>query len=184
MLHIHRDGPLRGSAFASALSAIGVLMLCLGLFSATPALAHKGHAATIIGEVDAKGRLVLEVRMMAHDAEPALSVIAPTAQPSFDDPDALKAFIAYVGNSLKVGTPKTGPVKLRLIQSYLMGDDVRLTYEGEIPGEIKEIFFRTQLLANIYPDQVTEVIFKARGVTRSTAFFLGDPVKPLSFIGP
>lgn len=76
------------------------LALPLALMLAAPTAAHRGHASLAVVEIDAKsGAVTVTHRLTAHDVEPALVDIAPDAQPSLDDPDALAALIAHVGRT-------------------------------------------------------------------------------------
>jgi len=55
-----------------------------------PAAAHRGHGALSVVEIDVKsGEVRVSHRVATHDAEPALALIAPDAQTSLDDPDAV-----------------------------------------------------------------------------------------------
>jgi hypothetical protein len=75
-----------------------VLIAAAGLALAPlPAAAHRGHAALSVVEINGKtGDVTVSHRIPAHDAEPALAVIAPDAQTSLDDPEAIAALKAYM----------------------------------------------------------------------------------------
>jgi hypothetical protein len=62
-----------------------------------PAAAHRGHAALSVVDINAKtGAVTVRHRVAAHDAEPTLAVIAPDANASLDDPEAIEALKAYM----------------------------------------------------------------------------------------
>jgi hypothetical protein len=88
---------MRRSVIPVALGAV----LALG----SPALAHRGHSSlsVVLIEPDS-GRVSVYHRMAAHDVEPALVAIAPSHQPSLDEPDTLKALEAYGARAFVLST--------------------------------------------------------------------------------
>ncbi len=57
-----------------------------------PAVAHRGHGAMSVVDIDVRsGEVRVSHRVATHDAEPALALIAPDAQTSLDDPEAVEA---------------------------------------------------------------------------------------------
>ncbi|MFN3808964.1 MAG: hypothetical protein ACK4SK_17500, partial [Asticcacaulis sp.] len=66
------------------------------LMLASPALAHRGHHTLSVVEIAADGAVTVTHTLSAHDSEPELVELAPDAQPSVDDPDALKALEAHL----------------------------------------------------------------------------------------
>src|SRR5262249_53460995 len=82
---------------AALIAAAGLVLAPL------PAVAPRGHAALSVVEIDAKtGAGTVSHRLPAHDAEPALAVIAPDAQASLDDPEAVEALKSYVAKRFSV----------------------------------------------------------------------------------
>jgi len=72
-----------------ARAAIMFAAACLVL-APLPAAAHRGHGVLSVVEIDAKtGGIRVSHRIPTHDVEPALAQIAPDAQTSLDDPEAV-----------------------------------------------------------------------------------------------
>lgn len=153
----------RAAVFALAAAA---------LLSPVPAAAHRGHSALSVVELDARtGAITVSHRFQTHDAEPALAVIAPDAQTSLDDPDAVKALTAYMGAYFTV-TVKGADVDLVLKDMTLGADEVRMVYTGRIsaPDVLGEIDIKAVMFADIYPDQVNQVNIRRGGPTRTLVF--------------
>lgn len=150
-----------------------VLLAVAGLALAPlPAAAHRGHGALSVVEIDGKtGAVTVSHRIPAHDAEPALAVIAPDAQASLDDPEAIEALKAYMATRFAVAV-SGAPVALTLKNMTLGADEVRLEYVGKIsPANISaEIVVRAAMFADIYGNQVNQVNIRRLGVTRSLIF--------------
>ena len=151
-----------------------------------PTLAHRGHSALCVVEIDNRtGAVCVVFRLLAHDVEPALVHIAPQAQPSLDDPEALKALIAYVqdGFTLWQGTdPKA--VSLSLTAQDLGADEIRLTYRGAASAGQTHFQIRCTLFADIYDHQETQVnVRRPGGPTRSLLFRPGDGPQAVN-LGP
>ena len=142
------------------------------LLSPVPAAAHRGHSALSVVELDARtGAVTVSHRFQTHDAEPALAEIAPDAQTSLDDPDAVKALTAYVGARFAVAVKGAG-VDLVLKDMTLGADEVRMVYTGQIaaPDVFGEIDIKAGMFADIYPDQVNQVNIRRGGPTRTLVF--------------
>jgi hypothetical protein len=156
------------------LAALALLLL------AVPAAAHRGHATLSVVEIDAKsGAVVVTHRMAAHDVEPALVAIAPDAQPSLDDPDAVKALIAYVGARFRIEG-----VALAFAGQRLAGDSVILRFTGALKGRPKALRIAGSLFGETHPDHTTQVNVRRAGVTRSLQFGPADPPQTLALPGP
>lgn len=142
------------------------------LLSPVPAAAHRGHSALSVVEFDARtGAVTVSHRFQTHDTEPALAEIAPDAQSSLDDPDAVKALTAYVGAHFTV-TVKGAAVGLVLKDMTLGADEVRMVYTGQIPASdvLGEIEIKAVMFTDIYPDQVNQVNIRRGGPTRTLVF--------------
>jgi hypothetical protein len=142
------------------------------LLSPVPAAAHRGHSALSVVEFDARtGVVTVSHRFQTHDTEPALAVIAPDAQTSLDDPDAVKALTAYVGVNFTV-TVKGSDVDLVLKDMTLGADEVRMVYTGQVPSPdvLGEIDIKAVMFTDIYPDQVNQVNIRRGGPTRTLVF--------------
>lgn len=154
------------------------LALLAGL-AAGPAAAHRGHATLSVVEIDAKtGAVSVTHRMAAHDVEPVLANIAPDAQPSLDDPDAVKALIAYVGRNFRIAG-----VPLRHVGQTLAGDSVVLRYSGRLQGRPKQLAIAGGLFGETHDDHATQVNVRRAGITRSLQFRPDDPPQTLALPG-
>jgi hypothetical protein len=151
-------------------------LAALALLLATPAAAHRGHSSLAVVEIDAKsGAVVVTHHMAAHDVEPALVAIAPAAQPSLDDADALAALIAYVGQRFRIGGVRLSPAGQRLD-----GDRVELRYIGRLPGKPKQLRIAGALFGETWDDHSTQVNIRRAGITRSLMFGADDGEKTLA----
>ncbi|PIC00716.1 DUF6702 family protein [Caulobacter sp. X] len=158
-----------------------VLMAAAGLLLAPlPAAAHRGHGALSVVELDAKtGAVTVSHRVPAHDAEPALAAIAPDAQTSLDDPEAVEALKRYMASRFSVSISGQ-PVALTLKDMTLGADEVRFEYAGMTsPADIAgAVTVRAPLFADIYGDQVNQVNIRRLGVTRTLIFNASDAADP------
>jgi len=150
-----------------------VLIAAAGLLLAPlPAAAHRGHGALSVVEIDGKtGAVTVSHRVPAHDAEPALAVIAPEAQASLDDPDAIEALKSYMAARFTVAVAGS-PIALTLKDMTLGADEVRFQYVGKIaPADASaDIAVQAAMFADVYGDQVNQVNIRRLGVTRSLIF--------------
>jgi hypothetical protein len=151
------------------------LLVALALLFGGPALAHSGHATLSVVWIDAEGGVSVTHRFSAHDVEPALVAIAPQAQPSLDDPDALAAFKAYVARRFLIDN-----ATLSLQSTALAGDDVVMVFTGTMP-RAENVTVRGALFGETYPDHNTQVNIRLGGVTRSLWFMPGDGPKTVRF---
>lgn len=146
----------------------------LGL-GAVPAAAHRGHATLSVVEIDAKsGAVTVTHRMSAHDVEPVLATIAPEAQPSVDDPEAMAALVTYVGRAFRVEGAALSPAGRRLA-----GDTVELRFAGRIARQRPQVVISGALFGETHPDHATQVNVRRAGVTRTLNFHPGDPPQPV-----
>ena len=137
-----------------------------------PAAAHRGHGALSVVEINAKsGAVTVSHRIPAHDAEPALAVIAPDAQTSLDDPDAIAALKTYMLKQFCV-TVNGEIVDLTLKDLTLGADEVRFEYAGKIrPADVNStIGVKAAMFSDIYGDEVNQVNVRRLGVTRTLVF--------------
>ena len=145
-----------------------------------PAAAHRGHGALSVVELDAQtGAVTVSHRVPAHDAEPALALIAPGAQTSLDDPEAVEALKRYMASRFSVSVAGHS-VALTLRDMTLGADEVRFEYAGQIaPTDVTAaITVRAPLFADVYGDQVNQVNVRRRGVTRTLIFTASDAADP------
>lgn len=167
---------------AALIAAAGLVLAPL------PAAAHRGHGALSVVEIDARsGGVKVSHRIPAHDAEPALAIIAPDAQASLDDPDAIAALKSYMLRTFKVAVNGQA-VALTLKDMTLGADEVRLEYAGQIaPANAgAEVTVRAAMFADVYDDEVNQVNIRRLGVTRSLIFAAGEAWQPQSVdpVGP
>lgn len=147
------------------------------MLAATPAAAHRGHSTLSVVEIDAgTGAVVVTHDMAAHDAEPALVLIAPRAQPSLDDPDALAALTAYIGRRFMLSSGGGKPIVLTLKNTRLKGDELRLIYTGRLRKPAKLITVTSDIFTDVHRDQENQVNVRRAKVTRTALFRRsGDP---------
>lgn len=161
---------------------IGLVLLAAGLAATLtpgPASAHRGHATLSVVEIDAaSGAVTVTHRMAAHDVEPVLANIAPDAQPSLDDPDAVQALIAYVGRAFRIAE-----VPLVYVGQELAGDTVVLRFAGRLKGRPKTLAIKAGLFGETHPDHATQVNVRRAGVTRTLQFRADDPAQSLPLPG-
>jgi hypothetical protein len=151
----------------------------LALLAAGPAAAHRGHATLSVVEIDAAtGAVTVSHRMAAHDVEPVLANIAPDAQPSLDDPDAVKMLVAYVGREFRIAG-----VPLTYAGQTLAGDTVVLRFTGRLQGKPKQLAIAGGMFGETHADHATQVNVRRAGVTRSLQFRPNDPPQTLALPG-
>ncbi len=121
------------------------------------------------------GKVTVSHRFEAHDLEPALTEIAPQAQASLDDPEAIEELKAYLLAHFTLGADGT-PVALTVASVDIGVRDVRVDYTGTIAGKPKALALRSTILRDIYPRQVNQVILR-RGQDVQTLRFAGDETK-------
>ncbi len=158
--------------------ALGLAALLLAA-AVTPALAHRGHSSLAVVEIDAKsGALSVTHILQAHDVEPALVDIAPAAQPSLDDPDAMAALVAYLGRQFRIAGVTLTPAGQRL-----SGDRVELRYVGRLKGKPAQLLISASLFGDSYDDHQTQVNVRRAGITRTLLFGPAEPAKALNLPG-
>lgn len=168
-------------ARAAALLAAASLAL-----APLPAAAHRGHGALSVVEIDAQtGAVTVSHRIPTHDAEPALAVIAPDAQASLDDPEAVDALKTYMSEHFAVAVNGV-LVGLTLKDVTLGADDVRFQYSGRIdPARASAaVAVKASMFADVYGDEVNQVNIRRLGVTRTLVFNAGDGAQTLDAIDP
>ncbi|WP_156254884.1 DUF6702 family protein [Sandarakinorhabdus oryzae] len=161
---------------------LAALLLALGLGFGVhgPALAHRGHASLAVVEIDARsGAVTVTHRLLAHDVEPALVDIAPDAQPSLDDPEAVKALVAYVGQRFRIEGVRLAPAG-----QQLAGDTVTLRFIGRLKGKPAQLLISGALFGETWDDHLTQVNIRRAGITRSLTFAAGDAPKPVALPQP
>jgi len=151
---------------AVMIAAVGLVLTPL------PAAAHRGHGVLSVVEIDARtGGVRVSHRIPAHDAEPALAQIAPDAQTSLDDPDAVEALKAYMLRTFSLRV-NGAVVDLTLRDLTLGADEVRFEYVGQVPPADARaaIELRAAMFADIHGDEVNQVNVRRLGVTRTLVF--------------
>lgn len=158
-----------------------LLALTAALMLAGPAAAHRGHSTLTVVEIDAAtGAVTVTHRVAAHDAEPALVDLAPDAQPSLDDPDALAALVAHGSRAFTLADEQ-GPVTLTHAETDLAGDDVRLIYTGRVRPTAHTFTVDSGLFERSHADQENQVNVRRGRITQTAVFRPGDPPQTLTF---
>ena len=159
--------------------AVWAALLLAGGLGLAPAAAHRGHATLSVVEIDAKsGAVTVLHRMSAHDVEPVLANIAPEAQPSIDDPEAMAALVAYVGQRFAIKGVRLAPAGQKLA-----GDTVTLRYIGRLKARPAQLLIAGALFGETWDDHLTQVNIRRAGVTRSLQFGPADPPQTLALPG-
>lgn len=162
-----------------ARAAILFAAACLVL-APLPSAAHRGHGVLSVVEIDAKtGGIRVSHRIPTHDVEPALAQIAPDAQTSLDDPEAVVALKAYMLRTFSVRI-NGALVDLTLQDLTLGATEVRFEYVGQAPPADTRapIEVRAAMLADVHPDEVNQVNIRRLGVTRTLVFNGADAGDP------
>jgi hypothetical protein len=146
--------------------------LALSLLVMAPAGAHRGHDALSSIVIEKDGRVRVSHRLETSDLEPALSIIAPDAQPSLDDPEAVAAIIAYLGTHFALRLDNR-PVTLVAAGSDLRGAVVQFDFIGKTSGAPKMLTVTSQLLTDVHPAQVNQVNVRHGKVVQTLTFRRG-----------
>jgi hypothetical protein len=159
-----------------------IALLCAVLLAAAaPASAHRGRSSLSVVEIDAAtGAITVVHRLAAHDVEPALVDIAPGAQPSVDDADALAAFVAHVAAEFTLAD-EAGPITLTHTATELAGDDVRLTFTGRAAPPVAALTVDSGLLEGSHDDQENQVNVRRGKITRTVLLRAGDGPQRVTF---
>jgi len=139
----------------------------------SPAAAHRGHDALTVVTVASDGALIVSHRFETSDIEPALARIAPDAQPSLDDPEAVAALVAYLQRHFTVSSER-GPIALTPGKSDLGASEVRISFTGTAGRPFRRLTLSGDMLGDIYPGQVNQVNVRAGATTRTVALSAGD----------
>jgi hypothetical protein len=139
----------------------------------SPVAAHRGHDALTVVTVAANGALTVSHRFETSDIEPALAQIAPGAQPSLDDPEAVAALVAYLQRHFTVSSER-GPIALVPGKTDLGASEVRISFTGTAGHAFRRLTLRGDMLGDIYPNQVNQVNVRAGATTRTVALSAGD----------
>jgi hypothetical protein len=141
--------------------------------STLPASAHRGHDAMSVVRITADHRVTVSHRFDVSDIEPALGDIAPNAQPSLDDPDAVRALGAYLGTHFTLAT-EAGPVRLVPGAVDLSAAEAQFTFTGRLPRTARRLTIHGNVLGGVYPRQVNQVNVTSGDITRTFAMTPGD----------
>lgn len=149
---------------------------------AGPAAAHRGHEALTVVEIDAAtGAVTVIHKAAAHDVEPALSVIAPDAQQSLDDPAAVKALEAYGARAFRLWDAEGRTVALTHRKTELAGDNVTLVYAARVAPPAAAVSVDSNLFEDAHADQENQVNVRRARVTKSARFLLGADPETIAF---
>lgn len=150
----------------------------LGLAFGSQAVAHRGHDAMSVVTLGPGGEVMVSHRFEAHDLEPALAEIAPNAQTSLDDPDAIAELKTYLLAHFHLRADGQ-EVPLSVASVDIGVREVRMNYAGQVQGRPKAVAIQTTILRDIYPRQVNQVEVK-RGTFARTLRFGGDEVQTVA----
>ena len=149
------------------------LFLALALLAA-PALAHRGHDSLTVVTLGADDRVTVSHRFEAADIEPALATIAPQAQVSLDDPEAIRALQAYLARRF-VLSDATGPIALTPGRVDIDAQEVRIAFTGTAHAKTRALTIRSTILDDVYPHQTNQVNVRLGPVIRTLAITDGSP---------
>jgi hypothetical protein len=93
-------------------------------------------------------------------------------QPSLDDPDAVAAIIAYLGNRFALGIDNR-PVTLVAAGSDLGGAVVQFDFIGKTRGAPGQLTVTSQILTDVHPAQVNQVNVRTGQTVRTLTFRQG-----------
>lgn len=141
-------------------------VLCL---LAAPAEAHRGHDALTTVTIDAKGGIIVAHEFEAHDIEPALSQIAPDAQPSLDDPEAVAALVSYLARRFTIADQK-GAIALKPIRQEIGAERVSVSFAGRLRASPKTLVVSSCILLDVYPRQINQVNVRKGKIVRTLTF--------------
>lgn len=144
----------------------------------TQAAAHRGHDAMSVVTLGPDGAVTVSHRFEAHDLEPALAEIAPDAQTSLDDPQAVEELKTYLLAHFSMSADGVA-VPLTIASVDIGVRDVRVDYTGTVQGRPKAVALKSTILRDIYPRQVNQAIVR-RGQYVQTVQFSGDEVKTVA----
>ena len=146
---------------------IALAALLLVLSGGGAALAHRGHATLSVVVIDAaSGEVTVTHRMAAHDAEPALAVLAPDEQPSLDNDAAMDAFVDHLQSHFTVDGQT-----LRYVTREAEGDDLTLVFKGRVKTPVKTVVIEADLLPQLDADiPEFQVNVRLGKVTRTLLF--------------
>lgn len=166
---------MRGRTFLAGLVA--------GLVLATPVLAHRGHSGLTVIEVDPRtGAVTVSHRFAAHDVEPALVTVAPDAQPTLDDPDAVAALEEHLDRRFRLEVDGAR-IDLDHAETDLAADNIRVDYAGSGPSgaAVRTVRVDLDFFPGVHDDQEQQVNIRVAGVTRTVVFRPGSAAQSVTF---
>lgn len=154
----------------------GFLLGGAALVLASPALAHRGHHTLSVVEIAPDGDVTVTHTLSAHDTEPELVELAPDAQASVDDSDALTALQKHLHDAFTVNGQR-----LNFFAFEAWGDDLQFTYKGRLSAVPNSVRIDYGLFPNSQKTGVGLVNVRINGVTKSLTFAKGDEPKTVTF---
>lgn len=157
---------------------IALSAVLLALVGGGAALAHRGHATLSVVVVDpVSGEVTVTHRMAAHDAEPAMAVIAPEEQPSLDNEAAMQAFVAHIESHFTVNGDT-----LRFEAREAEGDELTLVFKGRVKTPVRAVVIEADLLPEVTASPPEfQVNVRLGKVTRTLLFRPGDQAQTAVF---
>lgn len=142
--------------------------------SAAPAGAHRGHDFISVVTLQPDGVVTVSHRFEAADIEPALARIAPDAQPTLDDPEAIRGLQAYLGRRFQLSGTQ-GRIALTPAKVDIDAQEVRVAFTGRAPRGLTAVTVRSTVLDDVYPHQVNQVNVRRGKIVRTIAINGGEP---------
>jgi hypothetical protein len=151
---------------------IAVVATAMVLLAPPPAGAHRGHDALTTVVLESDGRIRVSHRLEASDIEPALAIIAPGVQPSLDDPEAVAALVAYLGNRFRLSSGNR-PIALVATGSRLGGAVVQFDFAGNARTAPDRLTVTSRILTDIHSSQVNQVNVRRAKKVQTLTFLQG-----------
>ena len=139
------------------------------LLLAAPAAAHRGHDAMTVVTIAPDGGVRVSHRFAAHDVEPALARIAPEAQANLDDPEAVKALVAYLERQFSLASER-GAIALVATGTEIDADEVRVTFAGNTRQPIARLTVINTIMQGLQPGQMAQVNVRHGNTVRTLVF--------------
>lgn len=149
-----------------------LLIVALALLATTPATAHRGHDGLTLVTITKDGKLTVSHRFEAHDLEPMLARIAPEAQPSLDDPQALQGLVSYLNTHFRLVAGRT-PIALRQQGVDATSNIVQVDFVGKLPAATRALSITNTLFDGLRARQVNQVNVRRGNVVRTMTFANG-----------
>lgn len=143
--------------------------MAFAISAATPSIAHRGHDGLTLVTLAKDGKVTVSHRFEAHDVEPMLARIAPDAQSSLDDPDAVRTLVNYLEARFRLNTGRS-PIALRQQKVDVTSDIVQVDFVGKMPLSARSLSITNALFDGLRTRQVNQVNVRRGNVVRTLTF--------------